>query len=303
MVAVGLGLKAATITPPQTGDVGSPNRILREGVGGSVIVRTGRRIPGVVPLAPVVHPIVVVRMAVGDAYGADEGRTGTRRRVRRAGMADRADRPVGVPLGGRVLVPGGGGPRCLRVRRARSGRSRRSTRGCSRRRWTQRRHAIPRSPTGPMLIDAAYAGPADRGRRPVPGDPRPQSGRRLPVRPGAGHVRFDRRCRIGAAGPRRRSAARRWPWPRRPTGRRPRSQGKNVANPMAMLLACAAALDHAPMAGDGSVAAAAPAIRDATLRRGGRRDPHLRPRWWRVDQRGRRRGDPADPGAAGDSLG
>jgi isocitrate/isopropylmalate dehydrogenase len=25
----------------------------------------------------VVHPIVVVRMAVGDAYGADEGRTGT----------------------------------------------------------------------------------------------------------------------------------------------------------------------------------------------------------------------------------
>ena len=77
MVEVGLGLKAATITPPETGDVGSPNRILREGVGGSVIVRTGRRIPGVVPLAPVVHPIVVVRMAVGDAYGAAEGRTGT----------------------------------------------------------------------------------------------------------------------------------------------------------------------------------------------------------------------------------
>ena len=72
----GLGLKAATITPEQTGDVGSPNRILREGVGGSVIVRTGRRIPGVAPPAPVVHPIVVVRMAVGDAYGAEEGRTG-----------------------------------------------------------------------------------------------------------------------------------------------------------------------------------------------------------------------------------
>src|SRR5271167_4634669 len=77
MVAVGLGLKAATITPPQTGDVGSPNRLLREGVGGSVIVRTGRRIPGVVPPAPVVHPIAVVRMAVGDAYGAAEGRSGT----------------------------------------------------------------------------------------------------------------------------------------------------------------------------------------------------------------------------------
>lgn len=75
--ACGLGLKAATITPEKIGDVGSPNRILREGIGGSVIVRTGRRIPGVSPLAPVVHPIVVVRMAVGDAYGAQEGRTGT----------------------------------------------------------------------------------------------------------------------------------------------------------------------------------------------------------------------------------
>src|SRR5205807_8801543 len=60
MRETGLGLKAATVTPEVTGDVGSPNRILREGVGGSVIVRTGRRIPGVAPLAPVVHPIVVV---------------------------------------------------------------------------------------------------------------------------------------------------------------------------------------------------------------------------------------------------
>ena len=31
------------------GDVGSPNRILREDIGGRVIVRTGRRIPGVAP--------------------------------------------------------------------------------------------------------------------------------------------------------------------------------------------------------------------------------------------------------------
>jgi isocitrate/isopropylmalate dehydrogenase len=51
--------------------------MLREGIGGSLIVRTGRRIPGVAPLAPMVHPIIVVRMAVGDAYGAEEGRTGT----------------------------------------------------------------------------------------------------------------------------------------------------------------------------------------------------------------------------------
>ena len=72
----GLGLKAATVTPETRGDVGSPNRILREEIGGKVIVRTGRRIPGVVPLGGVHAPISVVRMAVGDAYGAKEWREG-----------------------------------------------------------------------------------------------------------------------------------------------------------------------------------------------------------------------------------
>ncbi|MDQ3778251.1 MAG: isocitrate/isopropylmalate family dehydrogenase [Actinomycetota bacterium] len=72
----GLGLKAATITPETKDDVGSPNRILREEIGGRVIVRTGRRIPGVVPLGGVHAPISVVRMAVGDAYGAKEWREG-----------------------------------------------------------------------------------------------------------------------------------------------------------------------------------------------------------------------------------
>jgi isocitrate dehydrogenase (NAD+) len=72
----GLGLKAATVTPEGRGDVGSPNRILREEIGGKVIVRTGRRIPGVVPFGGVHAPISVVRMAVGDAYGAKEWREG-----------------------------------------------------------------------------------------------------------------------------------------------------------------------------------------------------------------------------------
>ncbi|HEU6443612.1 MAG TPA: isocitrate/isopropylmalate family dehydrogenase [Gaiellaceae bacterium] len=72
----GLGLKAATITPEGKDDVGSPNRIIREEIGGKVIVRTGRRIPGVVPLGGVHAPISVVRMAVGDAYGAREWREG-----------------------------------------------------------------------------------------------------------------------------------------------------------------------------------------------------------------------------------
>ena len=77
VLQAGLGLKAATITPEGAGDVGSPNRILREEIGGRVIVRTGRRIPGVVPFGGVHAPISVVRMAVGDAYGAKEWREGS----------------------------------------------------------------------------------------------------------------------------------------------------------------------------------------------------------------------------------
>ncbi len=69
-----LGLKAATITPEGSGDVGSPNAILRRALDGKVIVRTGRRIPGVRPVAGIHAPISVVRMAVGDAYGAKEWR-------------------------------------------------------------------------------------------------------------------------------------------------------------------------------------------------------------------------------------
>ena len=70
----GLGLKAATVTPEGKDDVGSPNRILREEIGGQVIVRTGRRIPGVVPIGGVFLP---------DLGRADGGR----RRLRREGMA------------------------------------------------------------------------------------------------------------------------------------------------------------------------------------------------------------------------
>ena len=76
MKKAGLGLKAATITPEKVGDVGSPNAILRDAVNGTVIVRTGRRIPGVRPSAGAYAPISVVRMAVGDAYGAKEYREG-----------------------------------------------------------------------------------------------------------------------------------------------------------------------------------------------------------------------------------
>ncbi len=70
----GLGLKAATITPGNPDDVGSPNALLREKIDSKVILRTGRRIPRVHPMGGVHAPISVVRMAVDDAYGAKEWR-------------------------------------------------------------------------------------------------------------------------------------------------------------------------------------------------------------------------------------
>ena len=73
----GLGIKAATITPETAGDVGSPNAILRKAIDGKVIVRTGRRLPNIRPVAGIHAPISVVRMAVGDAYGAKEWREGS----------------------------------------------------------------------------------------------------------------------------------------------------------------------------------------------------------------------------------
>jgi isocitrate/isopropylmalate dehydrogenase len=73
----GLGIKAATITPGNPDDVGSPNALLRELIDGQVILRTGRRIPSVRPLAGVYSPISVVRMAVDGEYSEKAWREGT----------------------------------------------------------------------------------------------------------------------------------------------------------------------------------------------------------------------------------
>lgn len=72
----GLGIKAATITPGDPDDVGSPNALLRELIDGQVILRIGRRIPSVRPMGGVHQPIAVVRMAVDGAYNAKEWREG-----------------------------------------------------------------------------------------------------------------------------------------------------------------------------------------------------------------------------------
>jgi isocitrate/isopropylmalate dehydrogenase len=56
------------------GDVGSPNAIIRNDIHAQVILRTGRRIPHVLPIGGAHAPIAVARMAVEDAYGAKEWR-------------------------------------------------------------------------------------------------------------------------------------------------------------------------------------------------------------------------------------
>lgn len=71
-----VGLKAATITPETRDDVGSPNAILRDVMDAEIILRTGRRIPGVRPVGGIYAPISIVRMARDDAYGAREWREG-----------------------------------------------------------------------------------------------------------------------------------------------------------------------------------------------------------------------------------
>ena len=112
----GYGLKAATVTPEGADDVGSPNRILREEIGGTVIIRTGRRIPGVTPVAGVHYPISVVRMAVGDAYGAKQWRE--RRGRRRDRLPHRAHLAQDLQVGRRALVPHGEEDPRARLRRA-----------------------------------------------------------------------------------------------------------------------------------------------------------------------------------------
>jgi len=73
MLRSSFGLKAATITA-ESSALGSPNALLRSDIRAQVILRTGRRIPHVLPVGGVHAPIAVARMAVGDAYGAKEWR-------------------------------------------------------------------------------------------------------------------------------------------------------------------------------------------------------------------------------------
>ena len=263
MCAYGLGLKAATITPEKIGDVGSPNRILREGIGGSVIVRTGRRIPGVSPLAPVVHPIVVVRMAVGDAYGAEEGRTGTpggsdekawrTEKIERKICREVAEFSFRTAAASEACVYGG--PKWT-VSAVYEGMLKEEMDAAA----TRHPEVIYR----PTLIDAAYAGiltEAAHQSLVIPALNRDGDCLSDLVLAMFGSIAGAESVLLALDDELQPTVA----MAEAPHGTAPSLAGKNVANPMAMLLACAAVLDHAAIKGDASVARAARAIRQTTL--------------------------------------
>jgi isocitrate/isopropylmalate dehydrogenase len=263
MKETGLGLKAATITPTEIGSVGSPNRILREGIDGKVIVRTGRRIPGVTPIVALSHPVVVVRMAVGDAYGAAEGRQGDPgSNDETAWRTERIERSVcrsvaefsfraAESLGGLVY----GGPKWT-VSATYEGMLKEEMDGAA------ARH--PDVTYRPMLIDAAYAGLMTEGWDvPVVIPALNRDGDCLSdlVLAMFGSIAGAESVLLSLD----ENLAPIVAMAEAPHGTAPSLEGKNVANPMAMLLACAAVLEHAGYGGATQCAIASSALRDATL--------------------------------------
>jgi isocitrate dehydrogenase (NAD+) len=252
----GLGLKAATVTPEGAGDVGSPNRILREEIGGRVIVRTGRRIPGVVPFGGVHAPISVVRMAVGDAYGAEEWREGSgedeaafrteriERRICRS-VAEFAFR-LAEDTGAKVF----GGPK-FTVSPVYEGMLKEEMDAAA------ERH--PDVPYEPQLIDATFALLIAASGDPLVIPALNRDGDILSdlVLPLFGSIAGSESLLVGFGD----DYVPRVVLAEAAHGTAPSLLGKNVANPMAMILAAAAVLSYA----GGEAAQASRAIREACL--------------------------------------
>jgi isocitrate dehydrogenase (NAD+) len=261
MREAGLGLKAATITPEGADDVGSPNRILREAVDGKVILRTGRRIPGVAPVGGIHHPIAVCRMAVGDAYGAEQWRepangdevahrTETIRRSDCRAVAEYSFRTA-KQLGGRVY----GGPK-----------------------WTvspvyegmlkeEMDEAAERHPDvayEPVLIDATLAGLiSGAASSPLVIPCLNRDGDLLSdlVLPLFGSIAGAESVLLALDEELRTTVA----MAEAPHGTAPALQGKDIANPMGMILAAAALLHHAAERGANGAEDASRAVYEAVL--------------------------------------
>jgi 3-isopropylmalate dehydrogenase len=263
MKQAGFGVKAATITPEGKDDVGSPNRILREEVDGKVIIRTGRRIPGVTPVAGVHYPISVVRMAVEDAYGAKQWREGTEgapdevayrtEKVTRStcrAVAEYAFRTA-RKMGGKVY----GGPKWT-VSPVYEGMLKEELDAAA-----ERNADVTYQP---VLIDATYAGLiSSPPEEPLVIPALNRDGDCLSdlVMPMFGSIAgaesvllaFDDELNTQVA------------MAEAPHGTAPALQGKDVANPMAMILAMGAVLHYAGVAGHAGADRASRAIYESVL--------------------------------------
>jgi isocitrate dehydrogenase (NAD+) len=262
MCRAGLGLKAATVTPEGREDVGSPNRLLREGVDGKVIVRTGRRIPGVVgPVSGVYHPISVVRMAVGDAYGAEQwreevdGDEAAFRTERITRSTCRATAEFAFRTAERMEAVVYGGPKWT-VSPVYEGMLKEEMDAAAER--------FPGVRYQPVLIDATYAGlltGAAQSPLVIPALNRDGDCLSDMVMPMFGSIAgaesvllaFDEDLEVDVA------------MAEAPHGTAPSLQGKDLANPMAMLLACAAVLHYAAVRGHAGADRASRAIYEGVL--------------------------------------
>jgi isocitrate/isopropylmalate dehydrogenase len=252
----GLGLKAATITPEARDDVGSPNRIIREQIGGKVIVRTGRRIPGIVPFGGVHAPISVVRMAVGDAYGAEEWREGEGE-AEVAFRTERIERRIchavaeyAFRLADRTGATVFGGPKYT-VSPTYEGLLKEEMDAAA------ARH--PTVPYEPQLIDATFALLVGSSGDPLVIPSLNRDGDILSdlVLPLFGSIAGSESLLIAFDDDYVPDAV----MAEAAHGTAPALEGKNVANPMAMILAGAALLSH----GDAAAQQAGRAIREAAL--------------------------------------
>lgn len=262
MREAGFGLKAATITPEGRDDVGSPNRILREEVDGKVIVRTGRRIPGVVgPVSGVYHPISVVRMAVDDAYGAKQWREGEHddesafMTMKISRSTCRAVAEYAFMFAERIGAKVYGGPKWTVSP---------TYDGLLKEEMDAAAAKYPEVTYQPVLIDALYAGlisGAADSPLVIPALNRDGDCLSDLVMPMFGSIAgaesvllsFDESYNVGVA------------MAEAPHGTAPSLYGKNLANPMAMLLACGSVLSYAAAKGHAGADRASRAVYESVL--------------------------------------